>query len=117
MDLERVISKLLLNLGISPSLLGYKYLKETIKLVYCDEKYLRGITLQLYPTVAKTFDTTASKVERGIRHAICRVFQNGNKELLNEIFFYVVSSKSGKTTNSDFISTIVEYIRLNEMVS
>lgn len=83
MELERVISNLLLRLGISPNLVGYKYLKETIKLVYLDDNYLRKITTKLYPIVADKYNTTVASVERGIRHSICVTFQKSDVELLN----------------------------------
>lgn len=116
MELERAISRLLLRLGISPKLLGYKYLVESIKLVYANNKYLRCITTQLYPTVAEKYNTTAINVDRAIRHSISITFQKKDEELLNEIFSYVTSFKSWKPSNSEFILTMAEYIRINQLV-
>lgn len=117
MRLELAISKLLLRLGISPHLSGYKFLREAIRLVYLDDNFLRkNVTVKLYPLIAEKFNTVPTRVERGIRHSIEVIFNNGDIDFLNEIFCYTISRKTGKVSNSVFISTIAEFIHLKEKI-
>ena len=109
------ISKVLKELGVSPSLNGFGYLREAIALVLTDDSLLnRVITKQLYPNIAKKFNTTPSRVERGMRHAIERGFDKGNSELMEQIFGYTVSSCSGRATNKEFIACVVDYFQCQE---
>lgn len=108
------ITKTLKELGISPKLLGYKYLTDAITMVM-DNKTLvrRRVTKELYPTVAKKNNTSMSRVERAIRHSIDTSYNRGNIDLLNKIFGYSISPTKGKATNTEFIATIAEYVKEN----
>lgn len=107
------ILKILKQLGIAPDLLGYKYLAEAIDMVLKDDAILHsGVTKILYPTVAKKFNTTPSRVERAIRHAVERAISMSNIELIEEIFGSIISMNTGKPTNSQFIGCVAEYVEV-----
>lgn len=108
-----IISKILREIGISCSLLGYDYIKASIIMGLDEPIVFRRITKELYPRVAKQFGTTPSRVERAIRHAIENAWDRGNVKILHNIFGYSVSAEKGKPTNSEFLATVVEYIKIN----
>lgn len=108
---EQRIVRLLREIGIPASLLGYEYIKKAVILALEDESYLRAVTKELYPKLAKNFNTNPPRVERSIRHAIERVFEKGNINRLNEIFSYTVDSLKGRPTNREFLATIVEELK------
>ncbi len=112
--LRRRICKILHNLGIPVNLLGYRYLTEAIYLTVNDFNMIDAMTGKLYPALAKTFGTTASRVERAIRHSIEVCWDRGNFDLLNKYFGYTVNRNSCKATNSEFISKIADTIILGE---
>ena len=101
---EDFTENLLLELGVSQALLGFNYLACAIDLVVDDEQYINVVTTKLYPAVAKKFDTTASRTERAMRHAIEKTFDNGDYDLLVKIFGGGISRFRGKVTNSEFIA-------------
>lgn len=104
--------KLLMNLGVDPALLGYDYLVESVNLCYCDKKYIRNITKELYPYLAKQNQTTTSAVERAIRHAIekaCQMCPDMRQKLI-----ICPSYDQGKYTNSQFISACVEQLKMED---
>lgn len=107
------ISKILKDLGVSPDLVGYRYLREAIQMVMEDDTllYMR-VTKELYPTIAKKFETTASRVERGMRHAIETSALRVDLELSQDIFGNTLSPSSGKLTNSQFIACIADHLTL-----
>lgn len=106
------ITKTLKEVGISPRFLGYKYLTDAITAVIDDKTLLRRrVTKELYPNIAKKNKTTATRVERAIRHCIETAYDRGNLELLNEMFGYSISPSKGKATNTEFIATVAEYIK------
>ena len=106
-----MISDTLLDVGINPGLLGWDYLKVGVEMVYNDREYLRNMTGKLYPDIAKEVDSTTSRVERAIRHAIESAFNNMAEETRKKYFGNVVSMNSGKVTNTTFIAVIVERIQ------
>lgn len=108
---EVQLKKVMLQIGIPAHIKGYRYVQKAILLVIDDPKKIEYVTKDLYPTVAKYFDTTSSKVERAIRHAIETAWDRGNPEKLNEIFGYTIAFEKGKATNSEFIAGIAEYVR------
>ena len=112
-SVQWMISNILLDVGINPGLLGWDYLKVGIEMVYNDREYLRNITGKLYPDIAKVMDSTASRVERAIRHAIESAFNNMTPDTMKKYFGNVVSMNSGKVTNTTFIAVIVERIQNN----
>lgn len=112
-DLEVFISKIFQNIGIPCNLKGYHYLRSAILLSIEDPNMMNSITKKLYPSLANQYQTTPSRVERAIRHAIEKAWSSGNKEYLDSIFGYTVSPDKGKTTNSEFIAMFVDRINHN----
>ncbi|MFW5976427.1 MAG: sporulation transcription factor Spo0A [Bacillota bacterium] len=111
-NLSVKITEVLHELGVPAHIKGYLYLREAIELVINEVDFLGAITKELYPEVADKFNTTSSRVERAIRHAIEVVWERGNKEALNKYFGNTVSLKKGKPTNSQFIAKIADKLRL-----
>ena len=116
-NLDVKITEILHHLGVPANIKGYLYLREAIQLIIKDVELLGAITKKVYPEVAKKFHTTASRVERAIRHAIEVTWDRGNIEALNNYFGNTVSAKSGKATNSQFIARIADKLRLELKVS
>lgn len=112
-SVQWMISDTLLDVGINPGLLGWDYLKVGVEMVYNDREYLRNMTGKLYPDIAKEVDSTTSRVERAIRHAIESAFNNMAEDTRKKYFGNVVSLNSGKVTNTTFIAVIVERIQNN----
>lgn len=108
------ISNLLKDLGISPVLSGYKYLRYAIELATDDPSFVSAFTKRLYPSVAEHFNTTPSRAERGMRHGIETGWHRGNEETQSMLFGYTVSSDKGNPTNGEFISTVTDYLLLQE---
>ncbi|MEI3356094.1 MAG: sporulation initiation factor Spo0A C-terminal domain-containing protein [Clostridia bacterium] len=112
-NLEEIVSKLLREIGVAPSLKGYDYLRIAIILTMENkEQYLHNVTKALYPDIAKRKKTTSSRVERAIRHAIETAWSKGNIEKIDKIFSYTISPHKGKPTNSEFIAAIVDDLTL-----
>lgn len=111
MNVDVKISNAIKKLGISPSLKGYYAIREAVKLVINDFSYIGKMTTKLYPDVSKLFGTRANRVERDIRHAIESGWRNGSVEFQCEIFDYGVF-ESPCPTNSEFILTVADYIKL-----
>ena len=110
MNAKMQISNLLKDLGVPANLLGYKYVRRAIEIVYATPSAIDCVTKVLYPTVAKEFDTTATRVERAIRHAVEMSWDRGDIDKLNEVFRHSYSTQKGKPTNSEFIATIADYL-------
>lgn len=111
-NLQVSITKLLHELGVPSHIKGYTYIREGISLIYNDPKLSSAITKELYPMIAKKYDTTSSRVERAIRHAIEVSWNRANWELMEEIFGYSVDIDKAKATNSEFIVTLADKLRL-----
>lgn len=114
---EVIITDILHQVGIPAHIKGYHYLREAIMLSLDDSEMLESVTKMLYPTVAEHFNTTSSRVERAIRHAIETAWDRGDVDVVNEIFGYTVSINKGKPTNSEFIALITDNIRLRFRIS
>ena len=112
-DLERRIFKFQTQLGIRSNIKGYNYIKTAITLAYNDSPILESVTKRLYPDIAKIYNTTASRVERAIRHAIETAWMNGNVDVINDIFGYSVCADKAKPTNSEFIAHVVNAMQMN----
>lgn len=112
-DLERRIFKFQTQLGIRSNIKGYNYIKTAITLEYNDSTILESVTKRLYPDIAKIYNTTASRVERAIRHAIETAWMNGNVDVINDIFGYSVCADKAKPTNSEFIAHVVNAMQMN----
>ena len=111
-NLQISISKTLHELGVPSHVKGYQYIREGITLVFKNPEYIGGITKELYPAIAKTFDSTASRVERAIRHAIDISWTRANWDYMVELFGYTIDIEGAKPTNSEFIVTIADKLRL-----
>lgn len=111
-NLQISVSKILHELGIPSHIKGYQYIRESIILVYNNPDLVGAITKELYPEVANIFDTTVSRVERAIRHAIEVSWNRGNWDLMEDIFGHSVDIDKAKPTNSEFIVTISDKLRL-----
>ena len=111
---QQRISKLLHDLGMPSHIKGYQYIRDAIELMYNNPKYLGGITKELYPYIADKYDTTASRVERAIRHAIEVSWTRGDYDLMDEIFGNSVDFDRAKPTNSEFLATLADKIALEK---
>ena len=111
-NLQISVTKILHELGVPSHIKGYQYIREGIMLIYDNPDFIGGITKALYPDIARTYDTTVSRVERAIRHAIEVSWNRGNWDLMEEIFGHSVDIDKAKPTNSEFIVTIADKLRL-----
>lgn len=114
---EREITQIMLGLGIPANIKGYQYLREGILLSMDDMEMVNYITKMLYPSIAKRYNTTSSRVERSIRHAIDVAWNRGTIGNMDKIFGYPVYFKKEKPTNSEFIAFVADTLRLHEMAS
>ena len=113
-SLDERITSIFLSIGIPAHIKGYQFLKEAIKLVIKKPEIINSITKQLYPSIARNFETSPSKVERAIRHAIEVAWNRGRIENLNTIFGYNIYTKNDKPTNGEFIALIADRLMLEE---
>ena len=111
-DLEAVVTDIIHEIGVPAHIKGYQYLREAIILTIKDMDMINAVTKVLYPEVAKKFNTTPSRVERAIRHAIEVALDRGDIEVLQKFFGYTVSNIKGKPTNSEFIAMIADCLSL-----
>ena len=111
-NLQISITKMLHELGMPAHIKGYQYVREAIIMIYNRPELIGGITKELYPDLASKYDTTVSRVERAIRHAIEVSWNRGNWDLMEEIFGHSVDIDKAKPTNSEFIITIADKLRL-----
>lgn len=111
-DLEVVVSQIMHQIGVPAHIRGYQYLREAIILSVNDSEMISSVTKILYPTVAKTFKTTPSRVERAIRHAIEVAWDRGDVDVLSSYFGYTIQNERGKPTNSEFIAMISDNLKL-----
>ncbi|MGN0143953.1 MAG: sporulation transcription factor Spo0A, partial [Clostridium sp.] len=116
-DLETEITNIIHEIGVPAHIKGYMYLREAITMVVNDMELLSAVTKELYPSIAKKYNTTASRVERAIRHAIEVAWGRGQIEAINKLFGYTVHNDKGKPTNSEFIAIIADKLRLKNKVS
>lgn len=112
-NLEILVTDMIHRLGVPAHIKGYHYLRCAIMESVNDPEMLESVTKLLYPTVAKKFDTTASRVERAIRHAIEIAWDRGDLEVLNAYFGFTVNTSKGKPTNSEFIALIADKLKLS----
>ncbi len=111
-SIEAMVTGIIHEIGVPAHIKGYQYLREAIIIAVNDMDVINAITKVLYPQVAKTFQTTPSRVERAIRHAIEVAWDRGDLDTLQRFFGYTVSNTKGKPTNSEFIALIADTIRL-----
>ena len=111
-DMEAQVTKLIHQIGVPAHIKGYQYLRCAILMTIADSDIINSVTKILYPTVAKKFGTTTSRVERAIRHAIEVAWDRGDVDTLNSFFGYTIQNSRGKPTNSEFIAMIADNLRL-----
>ncbi len=111
-NLESDVTNIIHEIGVPAHIKGYQYLRDAIILSVNDIEMLNSITKILYPTIAKKYQTTPSRVERAIRHAIEVAWSRGKMDTIDALFGYTVSTGKGKPTNSEFIALIADKIRL-----
>ena len=111
-SLEKDVTDMIHEIGVPAHIKGYQYLREAIMMSVQDIEMLNSITKILYPTIAKKYQTTPSRVERAIRHAIEVAWSRGRMETLDALFGYTINTGKGKPTNSEFIALIADKIRL-----
>ena len=111
-DLELMVTDIIHQLGVPAHIKGYHYLREAIMLSIKNEEVINSITKILYPTVAKKYSTTSSRVERAIRHAIEVAWERGELDIIDDYFGFTINNDRGKPTNSEFIAMIADKIRL-----
>lgn len=116
-DVETEITSIIHEIGVPAHIKGYMYLREAITMVVNDMELLSAVTKELYPSIAKKYNTTASRVERAIRHAIEVAWGRGQVDAINKLFGYTVHNEKGKPTNSEFIAIIADKLRLKNKVS
>ena len=111
-SIETMVTSIIHEIGVPAHIKGYQYLREAIIIAVNDMDVINAITKVLYPQVAKTFQTTPSRVERAIRHAIEVAWDRGDLDTLQRFFGYTVSNTKGKPTNSEFIALIADKLQL-----
>ncbi len=116
-SLEVMITNIIHEIGVPAHVKGYFYLREAIGLVVNNMDLLGAVTKELYPNIARKYNTTPSRVERAIRHAIEIAWNRGCVETINELFGYTIHSQKGKPTNSEFIALIADKLRMELKVS
>src|SRR5690625_4664741 len=115
-DIESTITSIMHDIGVPAHIKGYLYLREAISMVYNDIELLGSITKILYPEIAKKYNTTSSRVERAIRHAIEVAWNRGNIDSITDLFGYTVNVSKSKPTNSEFIAMVADKLRLQYKV-
>ena len=116
-SLDVIISDIMHQIGVPAHIKGYQYLRYAIILTVNDYTLMNSVTKELYPTVAKMFKTTPSRVERAIRHAIEVAWDRGDVDVLSSYFGYTIQNSRGKPTNSEFIAMISDKLRLKLKIS
>jgi two-component system response regulator (stage 0 sporulation protein A) len=116
-NLEVEVTNIMHEIGVPAHIKGYQYLRDAIMMVVKDLDIINSITKQLYPSIAREYNTTPSRVERAIRHAIEVAWSRGQVEAIDSLFGYTVSIGKGKPTNSEFIAMVADKLRLEMKVS
>lgn len=116
-DLETQVTKIIHQIGVPAHIKGYQYLRSAIMMTIDDNNIINSVTKILYPSVAKKYSTTSSRVERAIRHAIEVAWDRGDIDTLTAYFGYTIHNSRGKPTNSEFIAMIADNIRLTNKTS
>jgi len=111
-DLETQVTRIIHQIGVPAHIKGYQYLRTAILMTISDNEIINSVTKVLYPSVAKKYQTTTSRVERAIRHAIEVAWDRGDVDTLNSYFGYTIQNSRGKPTNSEFIAMIADNLRL-----
>lgn len=116
-NLDVAVTNIIHEMGVPAHIKGYHYLRDAILMVIDEIGLLGAVTKELYPMIAQKYNTTPSRVERAIRHAIELAWDRGNVEMMNKFFSYTINLERGKPTNSEFIAMIADKLRLEAKVS
>lgn len=116
-DLESAITNIIHEIGVPAHIKGYLYLREAITMVVSNMELLSAVTKELYPSIARKYNTTSSRVERAIRHAIEVAWGRGRVDVINSLFGYTIHNDKGKPTNSEFIAMVADKLRLEMKIS
>jgi two-component system response regulator (stage 0 sporulation protein A) len=116
-NVDASITNVIHEIGVPAHIKGYHYLREAISMVYKDVEILGSITKVLYPKIAEKYNTTPSRVERAIRHAIEVAWGRGNVEAIRAVFGYTVNIGKSKPTNSEFIAMVADKLRIEAKIS
>lgn len=111
-NLDVEVTKIIHQMGVPAHIKGYQYLRDAIMMVVEEVNLLGAVTKELYPMIATKYNTTPSRVERAIRHAIELAWERGNPEMINRFFGYTINVERGKPTNSEFIAMIADKLRI-----
>ena len=117
LDSEAAVTNMMHEVGVPAHVRGYHFLREAILMTINNVSFLGAMTKELYPTIAAKYDSTPSRVERAMRHAIEIAWERGNYDAISRLFGYTVNIKSGKPTNSEFIAIIADKLRLEVKAS
>lgn len=109
---ERLITQMLLDMGVPAHLKGYRYVRTAVVMVEEDMKVIGSVTKLLYPEVAKRYNTTDGKVERAIRNAIEVSWERGNRDTFEKLFGYCLENGKGRPTNSEYIAAIADAVKI-----
>ncbi len=116
-DLEMTVTSILHQIGVPAHIKGYHYLRSSIMMSVKQPEIINAVTKELYPSIARQYETTPSRVERAIRHAIEVAWDRGDVDVLNSYFGYTIHNSRGKPTNSEFIAMISDRLRLKNKLS
>ncbi|NLW06561.1 MAG: sporulation transcription factor Spo0A [Clostridia bacterium] len=116
-NLDVEVTRIIHQMGVPAHIKGYQYLREAIIMVVEEVSLLGAVTKELYPLIARKYMTTASRVERAIRHAIELAWDRGNVEMMNKFFGYTINVERGKPTNSEFIAMVADKLRIGAKVN
>ena len=116
-DLEAAITNIIHEIGVPAHIKGYLYLRDSITMVINNMELLSAVTKELYPSIARKYNTTSSRVERAIRHAIEVAWGRGRVDVINSLFGYTIHNEKGKPTNSEFIAMVADKLRLEMKIS
>ncbi len=116
-NLDVAVTNIIHEMGVPAHIKGYHYLRDAILMVIADVNLLGAVTKELYPMIAQKYNTTPSRVERAIRHAIELAWDRGNIEMMTKFFGYTINLERGKPTNSEFIAMVADKLRIEAKVS
>lgn len=116
-NLESEVTRIIHQMGVPAHVKGYLYLRDAIIFVTEEVNLMGAVTKELYPMIAEKYNTTASRVERAIRHAIELAWDRGNVEMMNSFFGYTINIERGKPTNSEFIAMVADKLRIGEKLA
>ncbi len=115
--LDVAVTNIIYEMGVPAHIKGYHYLRDAILMVVNEVNLLGAVTKELYPMIAMKYQTTPSRVERAIRHAIELAWDRGNVEMMTKFFGYTINLERGKPTNSEFIAMVADKLRIEQKVS